>query len=848
MNRLTSLLVLALLLPIQAKEPLPEGARFRIGSGLFRDEMPISAATIAPDGKSVAILSQSNRIRFLEIPSGKEIRAFATINGGFRPGPFQFSKDGKRLLISTYQGLSIYSLAESHEQVIQWQRNNEGSTSLAMDRILAIGSQDFNGSDGYVDILDLDSSPPQTRRITISGAGVILPILSPDGSKLATWASHPPSKNNDPDLLSKVSIRDVATGQLIQTIKVNSPNIQAVQFSPNGKRLATSGASQIEIWDVATGKPISRLATRMSQGVNLFFSLDGKELIASSNRDAVLQRWDIATSQRLPAHEGPVGSNPQVRFLPGGTILAATISHSSIHIWDVLTGRMITPLESHSLPVIGIQFAANGKSFWSIGADSEFRNWSTETGLPVSEMRRLEEPRNRSFFRRPSYGGSIQTSASPQMLFSPNGKYLIGPSDIGPASAMIDIKTGNELFALQVPGMNPDRQGPIVFSPDARKVVFLNRYDSRPNQGIPVWDVETGLSQPLLKGQMGEGTAAAFRADGEFLATAMHQYTPTGANSEVWVWHLAKQIEVTRISGEGICHGLLWLDDRKLLVARTKSWKIIDAFTGKEIGGFPVEYPHLTSLITKSPDGRLLAAAFLTNPSPTNEMVSHIHVFEIASQTIRHARMGHRGRVCNLAFSPDSKFLASGGVDTTILLWDLQPKLSTGKPLESAWNDLEKSEATTAFEAMSCFASDPRSYDFLADKLKSFDQTPVDDATIQTWIENLDAARFAIRERATGELERLGNRARPAIEAKLKQKPTLELRTRLEQILERFDHVGEQRIWLRPLRAIEVLERNSTSKGKELLQRIASGTKGLPITDSAKSALDRLKRFSSEAP
>ena len=40
---------------------------------------------------------------------------------------------------------------------------------------------------------------------------------------------------------------------------------------------------------------------------------------------------------------------------------------------------------------------------------------------------------------------------------------------------------------------------------------------------------------------------------------------------------------------------------------------------------------------------------------------------------------GHRGQVTSLAFSPDGKRLASGSIDTTVLIWDMSHLWAGGK-------------------------------------------------------------------------------------------------------------------------------------------------------------------------
>lgn len=67
-----------------------------------------------------------------------------------------------------------------------------------------------------------------------------------------------------------------------------------------------------------------------------------------------------------------------------------------------------------------------------------------------------------------------------------------------------------------------------------------------------------------------------------------------------------------------------------------------------------------------SPDGRLLAVGYGANSGD-----NPIHVWEIASKSIRKTFRGHTAYVTSLAFTDDGKRLASGSWDTTVLLWDV---------------------------------------------------------------------------------------------------------------------------------------------------------------------------------
>jgi outer membrane protein assembly factor BamB len=65
------------------------------------------------------------------------------------------------------------------------------------------------------------------------------------------------------------------------------------------------------------------------------------------------------------------------------------------------------------------------------------------------------------------------------------------------------------------------------------------------------------------------------------------------------------------------------------------------------------------------------------------------------------------------------------------------------------------------------------------------------------WIKDLDSDRFAIRQKATEELEQLGGAAGPALHEQLRTKPSLDVRTRIESLLQKlspFDQV-DPRDW-----------------------------------------------------
>lgn len=243
-----------------------------------------------------------------------------------------------------------------------------------------------------------------------------------------------------------------------------------------------------------------------------------------------------------------------------------------------------------------------------------------------------------------------------------------------------------------------------------------------------------------------------------------------------------------------------------------------------------------------SPDGKSLAWG---GPLSTT-----VYLGEIASGRVRQRFEGHKGQINSLVFSADGKMLLSGSVDTTALVWDLTGRLTLGKKygtalsaddLETHWKVLAAEAAEAAFRSTQVLAADPvRSIPYLRTRLHPV--APADEKRLQQWIADLDSDPFAVREKATAELEKLGPAALHAMRKALDGKPNLETRRRLEPLIEKLEREewptsGER---LRICRALEVLERAGTPEASEVLTALANGAPGARQTLEAKAALQRL--------
>ena len=101
-----------------------------------------------------------------------------------------------------------------------------------------------------------------------------------------------------------------------------------------------------------------------------------------------------------------------------------------------------------------------------------------------------------------------------------------------------------------------------------------------------------------------------------------------------------------------------------------------------------------------------------------------------------------------------------------------------------------------------------------------------------------------MRQRATEELEKLGDAAAPALRHRLTQKRSLETRRRIEQILQRGKSNSEA---IRTIRAVRVLETIGNAEARRLLEMIATSEPTALPTQAAAAALACPKELEKEA-
>jgi hypothetical protein len=108
-------------------------------------------------------------------------------------------------------------------------------------------------------------------------------------------------------------------------------------------------------------------------------------------------------------------------------------------------------------------------------------------------------------------------------------------------------------------------------------------------------------------------------------------------------------------------------------------------------------------------------------------------------------------------------------------------------------------------------------------------------------VSDLDHDRFQVREKASHELARLGEAAEPALRQALERQPSLEVRQRIQILLNKLETSTLAQDQLRALRAFEVLERIGGSVAVELLDTHARQLPAGSLSREAQACLERMR-------
>jgi len=156
--------------------------------------------------------------------------------------------------------------------------------------------------------------------------------------------------------------------------------------------------------------------------------------------------------------------------------------------------------------------------------------------------------------------------------------------------------------------------------------------------------------------------------------------------------------------------------------------------------------------------------------------------------------------------------------------------------LKAAWNDLANTDPAKGYQALMTIYSAKQGVPFLKDNLKA-EAIPMDVQRVGQLIKELDDDTFAMREKATQELIKMGPGALPLLDKEMSKAASVEVRMRLTMVSEKIKALPAV---LQVQRALDVLVFVASPESKGLLETLSKGNADAWLTALAKTALGRM--------
>lgn len=178
------------------------------------------------------------------------------------------------------------------------------------------------------------TNPPVYQRLPL----ITSLDVSPDGTTIALAAYH------------EVLLQDANGGGLKARLVGNSPRLERVRFSPDGRKLAVAAgipglAGEVQVWDVGQNDMIMSLPVGYDTIYGMSWSPDGKMLAAGTPENTVIA-WDAETGEQKLLMRSHTDWVLDTVFSPGGDYLVSVGRDMTSKLTKLATQQFIDNITS----------------------------------------------------------------------------------------------------------------------------------------------------------------------------------------------------------------------------------------------------------------------------------------------------------------------------------------------------------------------------------------------------------------------------------------------------------------------------------------------------------------------
>lgn len=547
-----------------------------VSTGVFAQAPSATPPPGSPDKRGIGVQTSGSTNTSQSDQAAREAKPELVLQTGynnfFGATRFVFSPDGRLLATTTFRSSTVKLWETTSGREL---RNLSSGTQSAMGMSPFIAfSRDSRlvaaaVGDNSVKIWDvvsgreLQSLAGTQGSMTSAIAGVSFIAFTPDGRVVT--------------VSDAIRVWDSASGQELRSISMETTlSTSALMgggggaaITPDGSQLAfviSDGGSgpQVKFWDLATGREgrAVNLPDKEIDSIELAFTQDGR-LLVSGIVDRRLRLWDLSGKGNERELTPTAAEHGLIKFSRDGRLLALAEGYT-VKLWDVATLRELPALKAPhsglSASQVGIfaNFSEDGKRLATGGFGTPTILWETETAKQLVKMSgrtnmayevafsadgtRLSSGGRTRWDLRAGRGSRITAAPSDGMfaLPSPDGKLLATFTMNSNVLTILEVPSGRQLQRL-APASGGGVIDGVSFSPDG--TMLLTTYGADPEQQqqpsnsspgsnenqLRIWDVKSGRELRSITLGLGGASKAGFSSDGHTMATL-------GAMGQISLW------------------------------------------------------------------------------------------------------------------------------------------------------------------------------------------------------------------------------------------------------------------------------------------------------------------------
>ena len=292
------------------KQEQPVGLRMNLDGG-----SRVSRVVFSPDGRTLAVGSETGPVRVWDLETGKELFHLAS---AMNPRALAYSPDG--LTLATACG----------EPIIRFWDARTGREKIP-----------YRGDIGKVELL----------------------AFSPDGATLASWSEQ--------DFWSaRVLLWDTASGAQKTPLNLRVGFTNSIGFSPDGQTFVVSRGMPdgVDFWNLTPRKRQSVEMASAEDGAgggwvgDVVFCSDGRRM-AFYQEETVVRLWDLDSRKVQSVFEVTGRARfPTAALRPDGKLAAIGEAEGILSLWDPATGKKVAVVRASGHHVPYACFSPDGRT------------------------------------------------------------------------------------------------------------------------------------------------------------------------------------------------------------------------------------------------------------------------------------------------------------------------------------------------------------------------------------------------------------------------------------------------------------------------------------------------------